>query len=104
MERTHRGVPPRGIAGLFFFDGEQIEALADLERSQEVLSSALASLMGLELVDRLSTDLAVLRKRHQNAQVPEKLREAVDFGQQAVTAARRTERRRPTTSPACESR
>ncbi|BBY44174.1 DNA sulfur modification protein DndD [Mycolicibacterium celeriflavum] len=82
---------PRGIAGLFFFDGEQIEALADLERSQEVLSSALASLMGLELVDRLSTDLAVLRKRHQNAQVPEKLREAVDFGQQAVTAARQAE-------------
>lgn len=82
---------PRGIAGLFFFDGEQIEALADLERSQEVLSSALASLMGLELVDRLSTDLAVLRKRHQNAQVPEKLRESIEIGQQTVTAARQTE-------------
>jgi len=82
---------PRGIAGLFFFDGEQIEALADLERSQEVLSSALASLMGLELVDRLSTDLAVLRKRHQNAQVPTKLRELVDAGQLAATAARQAE-------------
>lgn len=82
---------PRGIAGLFFFDGEQIEALADLERSQEVLSSALASLMGLELVDRLSTDLAVLRKRHQNTQVPEKLRESIDVCQQAVTKARQAE-------------
>lgn len=82
---------PRGIAGLFFFDGEQIEALADLERSQEVLSSALASLMGLELVDRLSTDLAVLRKRHQNSQVPTKLRASIDEKQNAVTAARQDE-------------
>ncbi|EFG78016.1 DNA sulfur modification protein DndD [Mycobacterium parascrofulaceum ATCC BAA-614] len=82
---------PRGIAGLFFFDGEQIEALADLDRSQEVLSSALASLMGLELVDRLSTDLAVLRKRHQNSQVPDKLCASIDERQEAVTAARRAE-------------
>ena len=82
---------PRGIAGLFFFDGEQIEALADLEKSQEVLSSALASLMGLDLVDRLSSDLAALRKRHQNFQVPEKLRAAIQERQQAVTAARQTE-------------
>lgn len=82
---------PRGIAGLFFFDGEQIEALADLERSQEVLSSALASLMGLDLVDRLSSDLAALRKRHQNFQVPEKLRAAIQERQQAVTAARQAE-------------
>lgn len=82
---------PRGIAGLFFFDGEQIEALADLERSQEVLSSALASLMGLELVDRLSTDLSVLRKRHQNSQVSEKLRESIEACKEAVTAARQAE-------------
>lgn len=82
---------PRGIAGLFFFDGEQIEALADLERSQEVLSSALASLMGLELVDRLSTDLAVLRKRHQKAHVPDRSLAAVDECKRNVTAMRQTE-------------
>ena len=45
---------PRGIAGLFFFDGEQIEALADMDKSREVLGSALAALLGLDLVDRLS--------------------------------------------------
>ncbi|MFM8857989.1 MAG: DNA sulfur modification protein DndD, partial [Actinomycetota bacterium] len=82
---------PKGIAGLFFFDGEQIEALADLDRSQEVLSSALASLLGLDLVDRLSTDLAVLRRRHQDAQVPARLRAAIDERQSAVTAARQAE-------------
>ena len=82
---------PKGIAGLFFFDGEQIEALADLERSQEVLSSALASLLGLDLVDRLSTDLAVLRRRHQDAQVPARLREVIDERQRTVTTARQAE-------------
>lgn len=82
---------PKGIAGLFFFDGEQIEALADLDRSQEVLSSALASLLGLDLVDRLSTDLAVLRRRHQDAQVPARLREVIDERQNVVTAARQAE-------------
>ncbi|OBJ57442.1 DNA sulfur modification protein DndD [Mycobacterium asiaticum] len=82
---------PRGIAGLFFFDGEQIEALADLERSQEVLSSALASLMGLELVDRLSTDLAVLRKRHHKAHVSDKSLAIVDECKQNVTVKRQEE-------------
>lgn len=82
---------PKGIAGLFFFDGEQIEALADLDRSQEVLSSALASLLGLDLVDRLSTDLAVLRRRHQDTQVPAELRGTIDERQRAVTVARQAE-------------
>lgn len=82
---------PRGIAGLFFFDGEQIEALADLERSQEVLSSALASLMGLELVDQLATDLAVLRRRHHKAHASDNSLVAVDECQRNVTAKRQAE-------------
>lgn len=82
---------PRGIAGLFFFDGEQIEALADLEQSQDVLRSALAALLGLDLIDRLSTDLAVLRRRHRGAEVPEELRLAVEDRRRKVTLARQAE-------------
>jgi DNA sulfur modification protein DndD len=82
---------PRGIAGLFFFDGEQIEALADLEQSQDVLRSALAALLGLDLIDRLSTDLAVLRRRHRGAEVPEELRLAVEDRRRTVTLARQGE-------------
>ncbi|MCV2491670.1 DNA sulfur modification protein DndD [Geodermatophilus sp. YIM 151500] len=82
---------PRGIAGLFFFDGEQIEALADLERSRQVLASALAALLGLDLVDRLNTDLAVLKRRHRAQQVPVELRQAVDEHRLGVTAARQAE-------------
>lgn len=79
---------PRGIAGLFFFDGEQIEALADLEQSQRVLQSALAALLGLDLIDRLATDLAVIRRRHRGAEVPEELRQLVEANRTAVTYAR----------------
>lgn len=82
---------PRGIAGLFFFDGEQIEALADMDRSREVLRSALAALLGLELVDRLSTDLSVLRRRRRSQQVPDDLRTSVEERQQAVTSLRQAE-------------
>jgi DNA sulfur modification protein DndD len=82
---------PRGIAGLFFFDGEQIEALADMNKSREVLGSALAALLGLDLVDRLSTDLSVLRRRHRGQQVPGELRALIDERQRAVTAARQAE-------------
>ena len=82
---------PRGIAGLFFFDGEQIEALADMDRSRQVLGSALAALLGLDLVERLTTDLAVLRRRHRSEHVPDALRESVQERQQTVTAIRQAE-------------
>lgn len=82
---------PRGIAGLFFFDGEQIEALADMERSRQVLASALAGLLGLDLVERLTADLSVLRRRHRSEKVPEALRESVDERQQTVTSVRQAE-------------
>ena len=82
---------PRGIAGLFFFDGEQIEALADLDRSRQVLGSALAALLGLDLVERLSTDLSVLKRRHRGEQVPDSLRQSVEEKKQLVTAHRQAE-------------
>jgi DNA sulfur modification protein DndD len=82
---------PRGIAGLFFFDGEQIESMADLERSREVLGSALAALLGLDMVDRLDTDLAVIRRRHRTSAMPDELRQRVAEAQAVVTAARQAE-------------
>lgn len=82
---------PRGIAGLFFFDGEQIEALADLERSREVLRSALSALLGLNLIDQLATDLVVLRRRHRSTEVPEELRRNLEERQKQATLARQSE-------------
>lgn len=82
---------PRGIAGLFFFDGEQIESLADLDRSRQVLGSALSALLGLDLVDRLAADLAVLRRRHRARQIPDELHRRLEEAKSALTAARAAE-------------
>jgi len=54
---------PFELADLFFFDGEKIEELADPAKSAAVLNTAIHSLLGLDLVDRLTTDLIAFEKR-----------------------------------------
>ena len=57
------GYLPSGIAHLFFFDGEQIKELAEGEHAAEILGTAIQTLLGLDIVDRLETDLKVLERR-----------------------------------------
>ena len=54
---------PNRVSQLFFFDGERVEALANPDTASEVLSTAVHALLGLDLVDRLTTDLQVLERR-----------------------------------------
>ncbi len=54
---------PKGLAHLFFFDGEQIKELAEGNNTFSVLGTALHSLLGLDLVDRLNEDLKILESR-----------------------------------------
>jgi DNA sulfur modification protein DndD len=54
---------PSGISHLFFFDAEQITELAEGQKAAELLGTAIHSLLGLELVDRLDSDLTVLERR-----------------------------------------
>jgi DNA sulfur modification protein DndD len=54
---------PLAIARLFFFDGEKIEALADLESAATSLRTAVGSLLGLDLVEQLRTDLVAVQRR-----------------------------------------
>jgi DNA sulfur modification protein DndD len=54
---------PSRVASLFFFDGEKIEQLADLEQSKKVLKKAINSLLGLEIVDQLNVDVDEFQKR-----------------------------------------
>ena len=58
---------PLDIAGLFFFDGEKIEALADPERAATVIQTAIHSLLGASTIEQLRTDLVALQRR----QVPD---------------------------------
>lgn len=59
---------PLEIASLFFFDGEKIEALADPERTQAVIKSAVHSLLGVGVVDRLTQDLVALKRRQKGSE------------------------------------
>lgn len=61
-----RDLIPPGVAQLFFFDGEKIREIAEADRDPEQLARAVRGLLGLELVDRLRTDLGlyVARKQH----------------------------------------
>ncbi len=60
---------PLGISNLFLFDGEQVKELAELETPPPLVVGAIQSLLGLELAERLSTDLDILvsRKRREIA-------------------------------------
>ncbi len=75
---------PLRISHLFFFDGEKIEGLADLENSAEVLSTAIHSLLGIDLVDKLATDLVVLERRKRIASKTDVERRQIDEAQEEL--------------------
>jgi DNA sulfur modification protein DndD len=54
---------PVGISNLFFFDGEQIKDLAEGGNAAAILGTAINSLLGLDLVERLDADLRVFERR-----------------------------------------
>jgi DNA sulfur modification protein DndD len=62
-DETIEQIAPLGVARLFFFDGEKIEALADLESAADSLRTAVGSLLGLDLVEQLQTDLVAVQRR-----------------------------------------
>ena len=54
---------PAAISNLFFFDGEQIKELAEGKQAAVILGTAIRSLLGLDLVDRLESDLKVFERK-----------------------------------------
>jgi DNA sulfur modification protein DndD len=54
---------PLEIAQLFFFDAEKIRTLAEDESSSKALGAAIKALLGLDLVERLIADSAVVQTR-----------------------------------------
>lgn len=53
---------PSGISQLFFFDGEKVQDIAD-DTSTDGLRDAIRSLLGLDLIDQLRSDLALYTAR-----------------------------------------
>ncbi|MEX5271508.1 DNA sulfur modification protein DndD [Kocuria sabuli] len=64
---------PLEIANLFFFDGEKIESLADMETSAGVIRTSIHALLGIGTLERLSTDLLALQRRQKPQAVPAEL-------------------------------
>lgn len=61
-EQVEEFLPSR-IAHLFLFDGEQIEAYADPRNSSGLIETAVYNLLGLDLVEKLGSDLSVIERR-----------------------------------------
>jgi DNA sulfur modification protein DndD len=79
---------PRGVAELFFFDGEKIETLAELDNAREVLRTAIGSLLGLDLVDRLAADLTIVERNHKANQAPPAMQKMLEAQRNRLARAR----------------
>lgn len=71
------GLVPPGLAGLFFFDGERIQALAE-DDSGTRLQEAVRRLLGLDVIEQLQLDLTRLISGQNDASLDTAEREAVE--------------------------
>ena len=55
---------PRGITGLFFFDGENIQSIAESGGEDKHIKSSFDALLGLDLVNRLHDDIGLYLLRN----------------------------------------
>lgn len=63
------GLLPARLAPLFFFDGEQVQDMADEEFASTVMTDALRTLLGLEAVDQLDGCVQILERRSPESKV-----------------------------------
>lgn len=54
---------PDRISSLFFFDGEKIKSIADDAHGNIALADSIKTLLGLDIVERLSSDLNIYKSR-----------------------------------------
>lgn len=76
---------PLGVSHLFFFNGEKIRELADIEHSASIIRTAIHSLLGADLIDRLIADLHTLERRKLLEVLPSSHREVVDKHRESIT-------------------
>lgn len=60
---------PSQISELFFFDGEKIEALAEDQSAAAIIRTGIHALLGLDVVDRLLTDIKIVQRRRRTEEL-----------------------------------
>lgn len=75
---------PLGISDLFFFDGEKIARFAEVEDSSKLLESAIHTLLGLDIVDQLATDLVALERRKKTVDASKKERHRIEVAKEEL--------------------
>jgi len=63
-------IVPERLSQLFFFDGEKIKSIAEDTTSNAAISEAIQSLLGLDTVQALKSDLLIYRSRLLKAEDP----------------------------------
>jgi len=69
---------PLGLSNLFFFDGEQIKELAEQDIPPPSVTTAIRTVLGLDLPDRLANHLEVLINRKQRELAKDEDRQALE--------------------------
>lgn len=62
---------PKGIAKLFFFDGEKIQSIAEDGNENKHLHSSFDTLLGLDMVQQLQKDIGLMLYRNSKEKNPE---------------------------------
>ena len=68
---------PIGLSQLFFFDGEKIQGLAEDSSSPVFLADSIKSLLGVDLVERLHSDLKIYLNRSNKHPHAEQISQAI---------------------------
>ena len=75
---------PVGLSQLFFFDGEKIQGLAEDTSSHTFLADSIKSLLGVDLVERLHSDLKIYLNRSKKDAAPDQLSQAINCAEKEL--------------------
>lgn len=76
---------PLGVSDLFFFDGEKIASLAE-DGGDVALRDAIRKLLGLDIIERLKSDLHIYIRRQNNKFLPQDIQKQLRKLEEEYTA------------------
>jgi DNA sulfur modification protein DndD len=68
---------PERLSSLFFFDGEKIKNIADDAHGNEALAESIKALLGLDIVEKLSSDISIYKSREASRNATRQVEHAI---------------------------